>query len=573
MKIYRVNMSNLSCTIEEVPEEWKLMGGRALTSAIVGKEVDPTCNPLGSKNKLVFAPGLLTGTMAANSGRLSVGSKSPLTGGIKESNAGGTAAQRFAKLGVKALIVEGIPPGDKFYNVHVHKDGVNIKEETELLGKGNYEVIKTLTDRYGENTGVMTIGQAGEAKMSAANISVKDPKGHIRSAGRGGLGAVMGSKRIKFITLDDNDGAGFEMADKETFKNAAKIFNKGLLTHPVSGDALPKYGTNVLVNILNEAGGLPTKNFRRGNFEGAEKISGETMYDTIMERKGDPTHGCHVGCVIRCSQTYNDKDNKYLTSGFEYETIWGFGAGCEVDDLDIIATADHECDDIGLDSIEMAVTMQTAMEAGIIAFGDGPGILKLLGEVKEGTPLGRILGNGASFTGKAYGLTRVATVKNQGIPAYDPRAVKGVGVTYATSPMGADHTAGYAVTANILKVGGFVDPLQKEGQIELSRNLQVATTFVDSCGLCIFVAFAVLDSGDVAQAMIDMVNAQYGTKSSIGDWFELGRSTLQIEKEFNRAAGLTSKDDRLPEFFGEEVPPHNAIWDFTDQELDSVLPF
>ena len=573
MKIYRVNMSNLSSTIEEVPGVWKMMGGRALTSAIIAKEVDPTCHPLGSKNKLVFAPGLLTGTMAANAGRLSVGAKSPLTGGIKESNAGGTASQRLAKLGVKALIIEGIPPNDKFYSIHVHKDGVKIKEETELLGKGNYEVIKTLTDRYGENTGVMTIGQAGEFKMSAANISVKDPKGHLRSAGRGGLGAVMGSKRIKYITLDDNDGSGIEMADKEAFKKAAQIFNKGLLSHPVSGDALPKYGTNVLVNIINEAGGLPTKNFRSGHFAGAEKISGETMYDTIMSRKGDPTHGCHVGCVIRCSQTYNDKDGKYLTSGFEYETIWGFGAGCEVDDLDIIANADHVCDDAGLDSIEMAVTMQTAMEAGIIPFGDGPGMLKLLNEVKEGTSLGRLLGNGASFTGKAYGITRVATVKNQGIPAYDPRAVKGVGVTYATTPMGADHTAGYGVTANILRVGGFVDPLKKEGQIELSRNLQIATAFIDSCGLCIFIAFAVLDSAEVAQSMIDMVNAQYGTNGTIGDWFDLGKSTLKTERDFNKAAGLTSKDDRLPEFFNEELPPHNVVWDFTDQELDQVLQF
>jgi aldehyde:ferredoxin oxidoreductase len=298
------------------------------------------------------------------------------------------------------------------------------------------------------------------------------------------------------------------------------------------------------------------------------------MYDTIMERKGDPTHGCHVGCVIRCSQTYNDQDNNYLTSGFEYETIWGFGAGCEVDNLDIIATADHICDDVGLDSIEMAVTMQTAMEAGIISFGDGPGILKLLGEVRDGTPLGKILGNGAAFTGKAYGLTRVATVKNQGIPAYDPRAVKGVGVTYATTPMGADHTAGYAVATNILKVGGFVDPLSKDGQIELSRNLQVATTFVDSTGLCIFVAFPVLDSGDVAQAMVDMVNAQYGTSLAIGDWFEkLGRATLQTEKDFNRAAGFSNKDDRLPEFFSEDFPPHNTTWDFTNQELDQVLAF
>lgn len=566
-------MSNLSFTQEEVPEEWRLLGGRGLTSAIVAKEVDPTCNPLGSKNKLVFAPGLFAGTMVANSGRLSVGAKSPLTGGIKESNAGGTAAQRFAKLGVKALIVEGIPEEDKWYCIHVHKDGVEIKEETELLGKGNYEVIHTMTARYGENTGVMTIGQAGEYKLSTANISVKDPKGHIRSAGRGGLGAVMGSKRIKFITLDDNDGAGIEMKDKEKFKDAARIFNKALLEHPVSGDALPKYGTNVLVNILNEAGGLPTKNFRMGRFDGAEKICGEKMYDTIVSRNGDPTHGCHVGCIIRCSQTYNDKDGKYLTAGFEYETIWGFGAGCLVDDLDIIARIDQMCDDIGLDTIDTAGTMMVAMEAGLLPWGDGEGIIKFVEEIKEGSHLGRILGNGPNFTGKAFGVTRIPTVKGQTIPAYDPRAVKGIGVTYATTTMGADHTAGYAVATNILKVGGNIDPLNKEGQIELSRNLQIATASIDSSGLCLFVAFAVLDSEPASHAIIDMVNAQYGTNWSVEDWFDLGRSVLKTEIAFNKAAGFTSKDDRLPEFVAESIPPHDAVWDITNEELDQVLQF
>ncbi len=574
MKLYRVNMSTLSFVAEEVPEEWKVLGGRGLTSVIVAKEVDPTCHPLGSKNKLVFAPGLLAGTMAANSGRLSVGAKSPLTGGIKESNSGGTAAQRLAKLGIKALIIEDIPQGDKWYCIHVHKDGVDIKEETELVGKGNYEVIHTLTTRYGENTGVITIGQAGEYKMTAANISVKDPKGHIRSLGRGGLGAVMSSKRVKFITLDDNDGEGTKILDKEKFKGAAQIFNKGLLSHPVSGNALPKYGTNVLINILNEAGGLPTKNFRMGQFEGAEKISGETMYDTIMSREGDPTHGCHVGCVIRCSQTYNDKDKKYLTSGFEYETIWGFGAGCVVDDLDVIAHVDQICDDIGIDTIETAGSMMVAMEAGILPWGDGNGILNLFNdEIKKGTPLGRILGNGADFTGKAYGVTRIPTVKRQTMPAYDPRSVKGVGVTYATSTMGADHTAGYAVTANILNVGGHVDPLAKEGQVDLSRILQIATAAIDSAGLCVFTAFAILDSEAVSQALMDMINAQYGTNWSVEDWFNLGRHVLKTERAFNAAAGFTSKDDRLPEFFSEPVPPHNATWDFTDEELDQVYNF
>jgi len=567
-------MSGLSFSMEDVPEKWNLLGGRGLTSTIIAEEVDPTCNPLGCKNKLVFAPGLFAGTKAANSGRLSVGAKSPLTDGIKESNSGGTAAQRLAKLGVKALIIEGIPEGDKWYTIHVHKDGVNIKEETELLGKGNYEVIHTITSRYGENTGVMTIGQAGEYKMSTANISVKDPKGHIRSAGRGGLGAVMGSKQIKYISLDDNDGAGIEIKDKEKFDAAAKIFNQGLLKHPVSGEALPKYGTNVLVNILNEAGGLPTKNSRMGKFDGAEKICGETMYDTITARKGDTTHGCHVGCVIRCSQTYNDKDGNYLTSGFEYETIWGFGAGCLVDDLDVIAHIDHECDDIGIDTIDAAGTMMVAMEAGLLKWGDGKGILNFIkSEIKEGTPLGRIFGNGPDFTGKAYGVTRIPTVKGQTMPAYDPRAVKGMGVTYATSTMGADHTAGYAVTANILKVGGYVDPLKKEGQVELSKNLQIGTAAIDSTGLCLFVAFAFLDYEDVANAVIDMINAQYGVEWTSEDWINLGKYVLKTERTFNEAAGFTKNDDRLPEFTEEPLPPHNAVWDITGEELDKVLRF
>lgn len=574
MKIYRVNMSKLSFSIEDVPERWNTLGGRGLTSTIISKEVDPACNPLGSKNKLVFAPGLFAGTKAANSGRLSVGAKSPLTGGIKESNSGGTAAQRLAKLGVKALIIEGMPRDDKWYTIHVHKDGVNIKEETELLGKGNYEVVHTITSRYGENTGVMTIGQAGEYKMSTANISVKDPKGHLRSAGRGGLGAVMGSKHIKFISLDDNDGEGIEIKDKKKFDDAAKIFNKGLLKHPVSGEALPKYGSNVLVNILNEAGGLPTKNSRMGRFEGAEKICGETMHDTIVERHGDTTHGCHVGCIIRCSQTYNDKDGSYLTSGFEYETIWGFGAGCMVDDLDVIAHIDHECDDIGIDTIDTAGTMMVAMEAELLKWGDGEGILNLIkSEIKSGTPLGRILGNGPDFTGKAYGVLRVPTVKGQTMPAYDPRAVKGIGVTYATTPMGADHTAGYSVAANILKVGGSVDPLKKEGQTELSRDLQIATASIDSTGLCLFVSFAVLDFDEVFLSVLDMINAQYGVEWTKDDWNNMGKYVLTIEKEFNRKAGFTKNDDRLPEFTSEAIPPHDVVWDISDEELDKVLQF
>lgn len=573
MKIYRVNMSNLSISTEEVPQEWQHWGGRALTSAIVAKEVDPTCHALGEKNKLVFAPGLLSGTSAPNSGRMSVGAKSPLTGGIKESNVGGSAAQKLAKLGIKAVIIEGLPSEDKYYNLHIDKDGVKINEEKELIGKGNYEIIDTLSKRLGNKIGVMTIGQAGEYIMSSANISVKDYHGNIRSAGRGGMGAVISSKKIKYITIDDTGAPGVTIANPDKFKEGAKLLAKALKEHPVTGQGLPTYGTNVLVNILNEAGGLPTKNFRMGRFEGANKISGEAMYETIVNRKGKPTHNCHAGCVISCSQVYNDAEGNFVTAGFEYETIWGFGAVCYVDDLDIIAQADRICDDIGIDTIETAVAIATAMEGGVIPFGDGPGMLNLLNEIKNGTPLGRIIGNGAAFTGKAFGVTRVAVVKNQAIPAYDPRAVKGIGVTYATTPMGADHTAGYSVATNILKVGGHISPLEKEGNIELSRNLQIATAGLDTLGLCLFVAFSLLDNQDAYQAIVDLVNAQYNSNLTEDDVSEMGKAVLRLERDFNKAAGFAAKDDQLPEFFKEEIPPHNTTWDFTTEELQEVLSF
>lgn len=574
-KILRVNMADLSSRIESVPTAWAGLGGRGLTSTIVAAEVPPTCHALGASNKLVFAPGLLSGTAAANSGRLSAGAKSPLTGTIKESNAGGTAAQMLARLGIKALIIEGIPTEDKWYSLHVNKDGVSVQEETELVGKKNFAVIEALEARLGKKTGILMIGPVGELKMAAANISVKDPDSKIRSHGRGGLGAVMGSKKIKFISIDDQGAPGVTIADPEKFKVAARTFAKALLEHPVSGQGLPTYGTNVLVNILNEAGGLPTQNFKVGQFAGADKISGETLNETITARGGKVKHGCHAGCIIQCSQVYNDINGKYVTSGFEYETIWGLGADCCIDNLDDIARADSIMDDIGIDSIETAVVFGVAMEAGILPWGDSKEMLRILSEeIGKGTPLGRILGGGAGAVGKAYGVTRVPVVKNQAIPAYDPRSVKGIGITYATSTMGADHTAGYTIATNILNVGGFVDPLKKEGQVELSRNLQIATAAVDSTGMCIFVAFPALDIPECLPALIDMLNARFGIALTGDDVTNLGKHILRVEHQFNIEAGFTNKDDRLPEFFSKEtVAPHNAIWDFSDAEIDEFWNF
>lgn len=574
-KILRVNMSNLSTRIEAVPQEWAGLGGRALTSAIVAKEVIPTCHPLGENNKLVFAPGLLSGTAAANSGRFSAGAKSPLTGTIKESNAGGTAAQMFARLGIKALIIEGLPKDDKWYGLHVSKDGVSIAEETELIGKGNFAVVEALEARLGKKCGVLTIGPAGEMKMLSANISVKDSDSKLRSHGRGGLGAVMGSKKIKFISIDDSGAPGVKLVDAEKFKAAARTFAKALIEHPATGEGLPTYGTAEMVNIVNAAGGLPTRNFTYGRFDGHENISGETLRETIIERGGKPRHGCQPGCIIQCSQVYTDKEGKYVTSGFEYETIEMLGANACIGDLDVIAQADHLMDDIGVDSIETAVAFGVAMEGGVLPFGDGKGVLRMLKEeIGAGTPLGRILGSGAGNVGKLYGVTRVPVVKNQAIPAYDPRSIKGIGITYATSTMGADHTAGYAVGANLMGVGGgIVDPLKKDGQVELSRHLQIVTVMLDSIGLCLFIGFPAADIPTCVPALIDMLNARFGLELT-PDWIGgLGVNTLKAERAFNIAAGFTNKDDRLPEFFKEPVAPHNAVWDFTDDEIDEFWNF
>jgi len=574
-RIVRINMSDLTTSIEPVPANWVGLGGRALTSTVVAEEVPPTCHALGASNKLVFAPGLLTGTSAANSGRLSAGAKSPLTGGIKECNAGGTAARMLAKLGIKALIVEGMPKDDKWYSVHVTKDAITIQEETETVGLGNYCLVRQVQARFGKPVGIMSVGPAGEMKMLSANISVVDPDVHIRSLGRGGLGAVMGSKKIKFISIDDAGTPPVMPKDMVRFKDAARIFAKTLLDHPVSGQGLTTYGTNILVNILNEAGGLPTRNFTSGQYAAHDKISGETMHDTIVARGGQPSHGCHPGCQIQCSQIYNDKDGKYLTSGFEYETIWGLGANCLIDNLDDIAEADNIMDDIGVDSIETAVMFGVAMEAGVLPWSDSKEMLRLLREeIGKGTPLGRILGGGAGQVGRVYGVTRVPVVKNQGIPAYDPRSVKGIGVTYAMATMGADHTSGYAIATNILGVGGHVDPLSKVGQVELARNLQIATAAIDSTGMCLFIAFPALDIPECLTSLIEMINARFDIALTGDDVTALGKSVLKIEHKFNLEAGLSKEHDRLPEFFSKELlPPHNAIWDFTPEELDAFWDF
>lgn len=576
-KILRINMgAQGGPAFAEAPVgEFAGLGGRGLTSTIVAREVPPACHPLSQDNKLVIAPGLLSGTSAAMSGRLSIGCKSPLTGGIKESNSGGQPSQVLARLGYAAVILEGKPEGDDLYKIFINKDGVTITVDNSLKMLGNYAVVEKMRKEFGDKIACISIGQAGEMKLAASSIACTDIEGRpARHAGRGGVGAVMGSKGVKVIVLDDTGMSIRQPKDPDKFREANKIFVDGLRKHGVTGEALPAYGTNVLTNILNEAGGYPTYNFREGRFAGASKISGETQAALEFDRGGVPTHGCHRGCVIRCSGIYNDKDGHYVSKQPEYETVWAHGGNCGIDDLDKIALMDFIDDDTGLDTIDMGVAIGIAMEAGVIKYGDSDGAISLLKEVGKGTPMGRILGSGAAVVGKVFGVERVPVVKGQAMPAYDPRAVKGLGVTYATSPMGADHTAGYATATNILKVGGYVDPLKAQGQVDLSRNLQIATAAIDSTGMCVFIAFALLDLPETFQALLDMLNAFYGINLNADNVADLGKTILKLERDFNNRAGFTKEQDRLPAFFKlQEVPPHDVTFDISDEELDQVFNF
>jgi aldehyde:ferredoxin oxidoreductase len=479
----------------------------------------------------------------------------------------------LARLGYAAIVIEGEAPKNALIKVFINADGVKISDASAFKGLKNYDLAEKIKAEHGAKVAMVSIGPAGEMKMGAASIAVTDREFRpARHAGRGGVGAVMGAKGVKLIVIDD---AGMKMRkpkNPEKFKAANKAFNEGLRRHAVTGEGLPAYGTNVLTNVINEAGAYPTYNFKEGQYENAGKISGETFAEIETQRGGNPTHGCHVGCAIRCSGIYVDKDGNYITKQPEYETVWAHGGNCGICDPDAIARLDFMDDNIGLDTIEMGVTIGVAMEAGLCDFGDAEGAIKLLEQVGQGTPLGRILGNGAAVTARAFGLERAPVVKGQAMPAYDPRAVKGIGVTYATTPMGADHTAGYAVATNILKVGGDVDPLSPEGQIELSRNLQIATAALDATGYCLFIAFAILDQEDTFNAMVDTINGMYDLSLTADDVVALGQKILSMERDFNKRAGFTREHDRLPRFMRREaLPPHEVTFDVADEQLDTLF--
>lgn len=560
--IYRLNLTTGEATKEEAPPRYAKLGGRALTAAVLLDEVDPAAHPLGPKNKIVIAPGLLGGTPVPNSGRLSIGGKSPLTGGIKESNAGGTAADRLARLGIKALIIEGQAPG-KTYIARVTKEGVEFIPAPQLAGKGNYETAGLLRNRYGPRASLITVGPAGERGYAAAGIAVTDLEGRpSRMCGRGGLGAVLGKKGLKALVIEAPGAPLRSTARKDLFQETLRKCREIILASPATA-SYADYGTAAMVDVMNEMGGLPTRNFSRGRFAEAGRINAARLRENILSRggAGKPTHPCMANCLVKCSNVYPDETGKEIVSPLEYETIGLLGANLGIADLDAIAALNHRCNDLGIDTIETGGALGVAMAAGLAAFGDTQAAFSLLDEIAGGTVLGRVLGQGAMVTGRVFGVARVAAVKGQGLPAYDPRALKGVGVTYATSPQGADHTAGQTVRAK-------VDHRRPEGQVDVSWNAQVNFAVFDALGLCMFVIPSLVAHPEV---LADLVAHFSGRDFTAEDLRELGRQVIRTEREFNARAGFTRAHNRLPEFFREEIlPDTQTVFDVPEEELDTL---
>jgi aldehyde:ferredoxin oxidoreductase len=591
-KILRINMRDLSHKWEDTPGRYKDLAGRAFTSAVVNAEVDPECDPLREKNKFVISPGLLAGTPAPSSGRLSVGAKSPLTGGIKEANAGGLTATRLARIGVQGIIIESAPPSDSedWYTIYVGKDKCEIKKTNGYAGMGLYDLIAKIWKEYPVKPGIIGCGIAGQRLLVSAgvfgnNIENTDPG---RFAGRGGLGAVLGSKRIVAIVSDDTGGDRPKPKDPERFENGRKALRNALDKHPVTGrlkddkgepfGGLKNYGTNILQNILNEAGGLPTKGFSSGRFDKAAKISGEAVHELVDKTnakfgdkaQGKYGHPCHPGCVMACSNVVPyEKTGKLQVAPLEYESAWALGTNCGIGDLHDVAELNRLCNDLGLDTIEAGNTIAMLMEGGLLKYGDGPGAIAAMKEAyKENSAIGKLVCSGALITGKALGVTRIPVVKGQALPAYDPRPIRGIGVTYATTTMGADHTAGYTIAAEILGIKGTVTDPRELKKADLSRAFQATTAYIDASGYCLFIAFCILDDDTGMQGMVDSVNGFLGKDIDIT---KFGMEILKNERDFNKRAGFTNKDDRLPEFFlTEPLPPHNVTFDVTEDELDAV---
>jgi aldehyde:ferredoxin oxidoreductase len=565
-QVWRVNVREQTLKHEPVPDSWKRLGGRGLLARILLDEVDAKCDPLGAGNKLIFAPGLLVGHMLSSTDRISVGGKSPLTGGIKEANAGGRTGYHMTFMGIHALIIEDQPKEDGFWVLHLSLHGAKWECADDLAGLGVYATAPKLIEKFGDKVAIALIGPGGEMKLKAAGIqNIDKDKIPARIAARGGLGAVMGSKGLKAIVFDNVGGQKPPIVNPEAFKVAQKDYTKAVMEHPQS-ITYRDYGTAAIAPMCQTFAALPSRNFSRGTFEKIENIRGDALRAFTLERgkPSDPSHACMAGCTIKCSNVFGGEDGKIIVSPLEYETISLMGTNLEIDSLDSIGRLNWQVNDLGLDSIEIGGALGVAAEAGLMRWGNEEDALKLIDEIRKGTELGRVIGNGAVSVGKAYNIERVPAVKGQAMSGYEPRSIKGTGVTYATTPQGADHTSGLTIRAK-------VNHLDPNAQKEASLNAQLNMAGYDSLGACIFAGFGYAATPD--GVVKRLLSSRYGWDDLPDNTLQaIGKEVIKMEREFNKRAGFTAKDDRLPEWMTKEAIPENgSVFDVSEEVLDHIF--
>lgn len=557
-KVAWVDLTTGKMDFKPIPEEYKLkyIGARGVGVKFVfdnGPEVDP----LSPDNILCFMNGPMTGSEANMSGRLAVVTKSPLTGTITDSHHGGWSAARLRWAGYDGLVFKGKAPKPTY--VYIHDDQLELLDASEVWGKGVHDTIKHFKDKYGEkDLTVIAIGPAGENLVKFASWINEDD----RASGRGGTGCVGGSKNLKAVVIKAQKKI-VKAADREKWKTAhskalAEIMDERVVTSPRKG-GLSVYGTNVLMNMSNVIGGLPAKNSQFTAYEHAEKISGEYVNDNILV--ANPT--CHA-CPVACKKEVEIKDGPYKglhMESVEYEPAWSVGANCGNDDIRVVAKMIDTCNDMGMDAIEIGHPISIYMEAsekgftngdGKLAWGDGARMVELAGMIAMRKGIGNVMADGANPTAKHFGHPELAmTVKGQGIPAYDPRGIKGMGLGYATSNRGACHLRAYTpaaeVIGNVLGPTTVTDPLAWKGKGELTIIFQHVHTMTDCLDLCKFATFA---------ESLDSFAAQYeamtGVHADAAHMLKVGERVYNLERYYNNLNGFREGSDTLPERFTKE---------------------
>ena len=540
-KLLRVNAKTGECKYEPMPEKYRVFGKRGLVDRFVFDEIPAKCDPLGPENKLVICTGTFAGTSFPVTGRVSVGGKSPLTGTIKESSVGGMTGPRMAEHEIKLICVEDLPADDDVLKfLYIDKDGQpSLIDATEYSGLGTYAFSEQIRERYNNDVGVMVIGPAGEMLYRSAAIMVSEfQTGHTaRAAGRGGLGALMGSKKIKGIVIEKAAvRPEFAFADKEKFNAARARYMQVRKDNPQT-QRMREIGSTSMMDVTGPLGFVPYRNFSGLPLPDDNKaiFTSAKWKEDVLRYGGKVGQICHPGCVAMCSNVLYGKDGEFITAGFEYETVAMLGSNVDIFDYYRIGRLDFLCDDIGIDSIEAGCIIGVCMEGGKIPWGDADATEALFDEMRRGTAFGRIMGDGTEAVGKALGVTRIPVVKKQGLPAYDPRGFRGNGITYAVSTMGADHTWGM-----------LPNPAATDDQIpDMVFNSFIGSA-VNNEFMCSFGAGPL---GIDPTITPDLYASVFG-----GEWTnekirEMAIETIKIERMFNEAAGFTDEDDRLPEFF------------------------